>query len=288
MESGAAESRSNGLSNQPMTFEQQLTRAFETLSERLRGEIHEHVQRASAELIAAAPYDRDPAVVEAARQELEFAVAAARRETRDATWQEAHEQGIAAGKNVGRDEAQLEAVDVAPTGDDLEWLAGAMRDVDAAQSLTETLDALVTAASQQTTGAHLWLVRGSVLHRWEPTGAEPGQTPPVRAMDARGPIAQAVASNATARDEHVMAVPIALAGQVVAIFSAERENSGEHFRPRTDYLELLVRYTAKSLEALTAFKTARALTQHPEQAATTASRAAVDAPSEEDTSARRY
>src|SRR3954470_8309394 len=76
-----------------MTFEEQLTQAFETLTERLRGEIDQHVRRALAELAAAAPYDRDPGVLAAARQELELAVSAAR--------QASHAEGLAAGRDAG-------------------------------------------------------------------------------------------------------------------------------------------------------------------------------------------
>jgi hypothetical protein len=86
-----------------------------------------------------------------------------------------------------------------------------------------------------------------------------------------------------------MAVPIALAGQVVAIFSANRESPNGSVHPHTDGLEFLVRYTAKSLEALTAFKTARALTQPSEPAAPMVPAVVEDDASvEEDTSARRY
>jgi len=273
-----------------MTFEEQLTRAFETLTERLRGEIHQHVQRASAELVAAAPYDRDPAVIEATRHELELAVEAARRETHDEAWREAHEQGLAAGREAGRRDAQLEAVNLPETpGHDLDRLAEAMRAVDAAHTLTEMLDTLVTVASQHTPGVALWLLQGGLLHRWRPTGAVEAETTAAQAPDEiGGPIAEAVARNTAARDDHVLAVPIALAGQVVAVFSADRDVSTAHLASRTEYLELLVRYTAKSLESLTAFKTARALTHQSEPAAVTAAPAAVDEAGEEDASARRY
>jgi len=272
-----------------MTFEEQLTRAFETLTERLRGEIHQHVQRASAELVAAAPYDRDPSVIEATRHELELAVEAARRETRDAAWREAHEQGLAAGREAGRRDAQLQAANVSDTGQDLERLAEAMRAIDAAQSLTEMLDTLVTVPSQHASGVSLWLLRGGLLHRWRPAGTDEADTPAVQSLeDASGPIAEAAARNATARDKQVLAVPIALAGQVVAIFSVDRDPSTASLPSRTEYLELLVRYTAKSLESLTAFKTARALTQQAEPPAATASPSAVDEAGEEDASARRY
>jgi hypothetical protein len=51
----------------------------------------------------------------------------------------------------------------------------------------------------------------------------------------------------------------------------------------------LTAYASRSLEALTAFKTARALTQHPERRAADASPQAPDSEAaEENTSARRY
>ena len=44
-----------------MSFEEQITCAFETLSDRLRGEIDEQVRRTAAELTAAARADREAA-----------------------------------------------------------------------------------------------------------------------------------------------------------------------------------------------------------------------------------
>jgi hypothetical protein len=297
-----------------MTFEEQLNRAFETLTERLRGEIDQHVHRISAELVAAAPYDRDPVLLDAAREELARAVEAARRE--------AHEAGVAAGRDAGLEEARRElaavrdaadrdlahvreearreladrdarrevadAIARSPADADLERLADSMRAIDAARSLTEMLDTLVTVASCDASGVDVWLVRGGQLHRWAATGTDRGQPPALRSLDATGAIAEAVRSNTTARDEDVLAVPIALAGQVVAVFSANRDPRTENLPPRTENLELLVRYTAKSLEALTAFRTARALTQRPEPASEDAASAVPDESSEEDTSARRY
>ena len=49
-----------------MTFEEQITKAFETLTDRLRGEIDQQVQRTAAELVAAAPAESIAAVSPAA------------------------------------------------------------------------------------------------------------------------------------------------------------------------------------------------------------------------------
>jgi len=173
---------------------------------------------------------------------------------------------------------------IAPTPADLDLsrLAEGTRAIDTARSLTEILDTLMTVASWDASGVTIWLVRGGKLHRWQATGADGEGTPAVLALTAGGVIAQAAGSNATARDEHVLAIPIAISGHVVAVFSANRQS-------RTDSQELLVRYAAKGLEALTAFKTARALTQPPAASVTDVSQVVADkARGEEDNSARRY
>ncbi|MGH9140327.1 MAG: hypothetical protein ACRD2I_04195 [Vicinamibacterales bacterium] len=244
------------------------------------------MRRASAELVASAPYDRDPATIEAARQELERAVAAAR--------QEAHEMGLAAGRAAGRDEAfrEVEQTKVqAPPDVDIARLADAMRAIDAARSLTEMLDALVRIASRDASGVELWLLRGGQLHRWPTTGTDDDRAPAALSSDGIGPVAEASRTNSTVRDDEMLAIPIALDGQVVAVFSANPAARMDTPEPRIDVLELLVRYTARSLEALTAFKTARALTQPPVAPVADASHAKADqgqGHSEEDISARRY
>ncbi len=268
-----------------MTFEEQLAQAFDTLTTRLRGEIDEHVRRASAELVASAPYDRDPATIEAAQQELERAVAAARLE--------AHEKGLAEGREAGRDEAfrEVEQTKVqAPADVDISQLADAMRAIDAARSLTEMLDALVRVASRDASGIELWLLRGGQLHRWPTTGTDDDRIAAALSTDGIGPIAEASRSNSTVRDEEMLAIPIALDGQVVAVFSANPSARPDTPEFRVEVLELLVRYTARSLEALTACKTARALTQPPVAPVADASHAKADQAdhSEEDISARRY
>jgi hypothetical protein len=359
-----------------MTFEEQLTRAFETLTERLRGEIDQHVQRASAELVATRPYDRDPAVIEAARQELEAAVEAARQDAHErglaagreaasaeareelaravaVAQQEAHDAGLTAGREVAsaqaREElahavavAQQEAHDAGLTagreaasaqareelahavavarqeahdagliaGRDAERtealekvpppvitkavfeprLIDAMRSIERARSLTEVLDALLSGASADVSGAGVWLVRGGGLHQWrapEPVGGAAAE--PVKSLDEDSATAQAARTNAIASADGTVAVPIAMSGVVVAVLVADLDASGSNDERRTTNLELLTAYAARSLEALTAFKTARALTQRPEPAAVGAAPVVVDeAGAEEDTSARRY
>jgi hypothetical protein len=224
-------------------------------------------------------------LLDAAREELARAVAAAR--------EEAHEAGLDAGRDAGREDARRElanAIAPAPQPADagFERLTDSIRAIDAARSLTEILDTLVTVASCDASGVDVWLVRGVQLHRWPTTGTDEGEPPALRTLEGAGAIAEAVRSNATTRDEELLAVPIALAGQVVAVFCANRDPRTENGAQGTGNLELLVRYTAKSLEALTAFKTARALTYRPEPASAHASPVVPDETSEEGTSARRY
>ena len=208
-----------------MTFEEQIASAFQTLTERLRGDVDREVQRRTAEIAAAAP----PPVVSAPAP-----------------------------------------ADASPSADSSSAvrLTDAVRSIDAARSLTGILDALVAAARAEATSADVWLSRGGRLHPWrspESDGAAP-ETP-----------------------TGSLVVPIALAGSDVAFLYADvRDEGTTNVEQRTANLELLTRYAARSLEALTAFKTARALTQRAGAATTPEPSAADEASAEEDTSARRY
>jgi hypothetical protein len=213
-----------------MTFEEQIASAFQTLTERLRGDVDREVQRRTAEIAAAAPPPVAPAPVEASPR---------------------------------------------PDSSSAARLTEAVRSIDAARSLTGILDALVTAARAEATSADVWLSRGGRLHHWRSSGS-----------DSASPEAPSGS----------LVVPIAIAGADVAFLYAE---VGEHgttndeprttnVEQRTANVELLTRYAARSLEALTAFKTARALTQRAGAATTPEPAASDDASAEEDTSARRY
>ena len=218
-----------------MMFEDQITRAFETLTERLRGEIDRQVQRTAAELIAAAPADRAPvdAAADAAAPPAAGAVSHAR-------------------------------------------LADGFQAIDRARSLTAILDALLTFARQNAAHAHVWLIRGGRPHRWRSPGSGGAEDDtPSRPLDE--------------------GIPIKISGVVVAVLFVEPRTSNadprtSNVEPRTTNVELLTRYAARSLEALTAFKTARALTQRPDDQdrAGGAPSGGDDTSAEDDTSARRY
>jgi hypothetical protein len=85
-----------------------------------------------------------------------------------------------------------------------------------------------------------------------------------------------------------LGVPIALSDQVVAVLYADQGSGDAEPAPAwMDAVEVLVRHAARSLEALTAFKAARALMARSESPEA-ASGASEGAGAEEDASARRY
>jgi hypothetical protein len=215
-----------------MNFEEQLTRAFDTLSERLRGEIDAEVQRRTGEAIAAMPAPEPPA---------------------DARG------GVAPS-----------AVDTPAR----ERLTAAFEAIDRARSLSDVLDALLEAARGESAAADLWLLRGGRLHRWRSPAADGAgdETPPAIEQGC----------------------PLTISGQTVAVLIANSELRTQNSElqtangePRTSNVALLTRYASRSLEALTAFKTARALT-HRGQSAGGHAAAGEEAQSEEEISARRY
>ena len=202
-----------------MAFDEQLTRAFETLTERLRGEIDQEVERRTAEVAAMASASAD-----------------------------ATADTLAAAREAMPPEPSHRVDDGASVR-----LREAFRSIDAARSLTGVLDALLDAVRAESPAAGIWLRRAGQLHQWRAPGSgDAGRHAPAA----------------------VEGVPLTIAAETIGLVSAE---------PTTQNLELLTRYAAKSLEALTAFKTARALTRHPEPAPVPPG---VDA--EDDTSARRY
>ena len=195
-----------------MSFDEQLSRAFETLSDRLRGEIDEQVRRTAADLIAAAHADRQSAA--------------------------------ATPSNDAGSSARL---------------TDALEALDRARSLTELLETLVTRARAEASRADVWLLRDGRLHAWRSTGSDDGVN------ETAPPIEQGI--------------PLTVGGATVAYLFVE---------PRTTNVDLLTRYASRCLEAMTAFKTARALTQPDRQTAEADGPPDQDPRAEDDTSARRY
>jgi hypothetical protein len=174
-----------------------------------------------------------------------------------------------------------------------ERLAESVRAIAAARSLTEILDTLVSCAGRESERAGVWVIRGGRLHHWRSTGA--GAAEPDLALDDPGAIAEAARTNAVAASADTLAVPIAMAGQVVAVLFATPGANSEFQVPNSEFripnrgaIEIMARYAARCLEALTAFKAARALTEQPGDAAMDSRAATEEASVEEDASARRY
>jgi hypothetical protein len=335
-----------------MTFDDQLRRAFDTLSDRLRNEIERQVEAVIDELAASARVERD-AVVTAARRdrdaalataqadrdaalasiraehdaaiasahaELEAAVAAARadgdaavaaaraagdaavaaaradREAAVASAHAEHEAAMASAK-ADRDAAVEAAVQAAlasvpqPAPDEptivpteaLEPVASGVRAMAQASSLTAVLHALMKASESSGAVTNVWLVRGQHLEPWRLN--ETDAPAAAVAIDEDNPIAEAARSNALARRDEVIALPVTIAGDVVCVLVAA---STAPQPPNTDALEALTLYASKALEAITAFKTARALTRHADDRGPAHAPATGEVSAEEHASAQRY
>ena len=218
-----------------MTFDDQISQAFDTLTERLRGEIDHEVQRRTAEAIAAAA--PAPPLPDA-------------------------------------EVAAPPAIDTQAAG----RLSAAFEAIDRARSLTDVLDTLLSSARAEATDADLWLIRAGRLHRWRATGSDDA------VHDTLPPLEQGI--------------PLTISGETVAVLVTEPRTENDDRPPanderRTTNLDLLTRYASRCLEALTAFKTARALIHHDNadrglRNADGDRRAKDDPRSEEDASALRY
>ncbi len=207
-----------------MTFDEQLRRAFETLSDRHQDDIRREVQIAVDEALAA------KSAADTAR-----AVDAADNNTR--------------------------------LLDSVQWLGRA-------RSLGETLDTLASAAAREAPRVAVLTIRGGRAHGWRFIGfGALDEAPPVNLeFDDAGIIATAARDNVVAvgqpspafaglePDVASIAVPLALAGDVVGILYADAESATPESRLNAGAIEILARYAARGIEAMTAFKVARSLT----------------------------
>jgi hypothetical protein len=160
-----------------------------------------------------------------------------------------------------------------------EPLLDAFRTLDAARSLSDILDALLRSARVRTNETGLLLVAAGAPRAWESPAAAPPEaasqgpdTPDVARL-----VVDAATSGHTSRDGALVAVPLLIAGQVIAVLWARgAEGSDDLHEP----LELLARHAARCLEVLTAFRTVQFLAR------------GADAPAarngDDDQAARRY
>ena len=311
-----------------MTFDQQLRRTFDTLTDRLREDVARQLGDTADELAASAHADREAAIAKAmaeardkAEQEasarLADAVSAAEQRAREAAEQKASARlteavssaeqrahlAAAQAEQRAREAAQQsarEAVDAAvasaraelnaadrATG---ERLVDAIRAIDRARSLSEILDALATGAGREAARVGILLVRGEQLHGWRFVGFgpafEPANQTELSLGDARliGEAVRAgvaVSADTSGRraappfaqladGREALAVPIPIGGQVVSVLYADQgpadtEGCASSVTWRST-LEVMARHCARCLEALTAFRTARVLTDRPDGA----------------------
>lgn len=241
-----------------MTFDEELRRAFDTLRDRLQHEIAREVRRATDELVRSA---QDRAVA------------------------------------IGTPQSAAPATASKP-------LLESIRAIGAGRSLSEILETSVSFAAREAGRAAILLVRGGRLYGWRLVGFGP-ELETAGVVDISnaegGVIADAVRTAETApgngtnqssppsfagltADRESVAVPIVMAGQVVAVLYADQGMSGPPSSAWRSTVEVLASYAARSLEALTAVKAARAMTETPPDAN---GNNAADS-GDEDRAARRY
>ena len=218
--------------------------------------------------------------------------------------QEGVELGLAQGRAEGERTGREAALDAGPASDAETALADqkvaelaasarlieAVRAIDRAWSLTDILDTLVSSAGAEARRAAVLLVRGGQLRGWrfigfgQPLDEQNDVDVPV--ADA-GVIAEAartgvaVSADSAAADtapafallppgREVLAVPVSMGGQIVAVLYADQ---GPDDTARADgaarltwpfVVELLARHAARCLEAITAFRAAKVLTERPD------------------------
>jgi hypothetical protein len=340
-----------------MTFDEQLRRAFETVTGRLRDDIARHAETAIEELAEAAEADRAHAVADArevaqraadarvnaavaaaeadARRAAEretaarvgAAVSASEERARESVKEEARRAGEVArlvGIAEGRRQAEQESgekVDAALTAARAEWrsaeraaserLLRGVRSIEAARSLSEILDALVTSAGREASrAAVLLLARGARFRGWRFVGfgSPLGETSAIEfGADESGVIREAARTGAAVSsprggapafaelpaDCACFAFPITLGGQVVAVLYGDQGSTSPASRdslsvwPHT--LEVLARRAAGCLETQTALKAAGLWSNRPApQDLPPGSAGASGDPSEDDLAARRY
>jgi hypothetical protein len=269
-----------------MTFDDELNRTFDTITERLRTDIAVHVREAIEDLSARALSDRERAAADAR-------AAAALAASQDLA------AAVAAAEDRVREDAPARSFDATAR------LRDAVRAFSQARTLTDTLALLMTSAAVEASRVAVLLVQGGRLRIWRLAGFPPGLGDDA-APDDWGSVAEAWRTNAAVMSgrpggwaapafaglpegREGVAVPLVLCGDVVAVLYADQ--GGDRAEPPspawTDMIELLARYTSVGLEALTAFKTARALTARQDDAASPTAGSG-EGPSDDDGAARRY
>lgn len=279
------------------SFDEQLRRVFDALSEQVRATFDAHRDAAVQQFVAVqADAEREVSTrlqLDFARREADIreqarqggydeGVADARAEA--LAIQDAHEavaqaSAAAAAQADAEHAAQLARHESAST--DVvqqaraarERLLSAVRALDATSSLSQTLDALTAAAQTETARVVLFLVRGDVLRVWAHSGFDTLDAAQADvSLDAAGLAADAVRTGASQRTSSAherpvfagasgsgafVAVPLTMNGQVIAVLCGDDAACADGGTSLASTYEVLARHAARVLESLTALRLAQ-------------------------------
>lgn len=217
------------------------------------------------------------------RQELEQALAAERQSAQervDAERRHAAEQ-LELARDTYEASMPLPGANVAAAP-----LLDAFRQVDEAQSVSDTLAALVRAGASTAGRAALFVANGPQVDEWVvagvPTPSRAASTSPGAATDI---VAQALTSRAPVRasDGASVAAPLVLDGAPVGVLYGER--NGHDSDEWVGAIEAIARYGSAHLGYLTALRTAQARQWIRSAGATNTSRATSE---DQEAASRRY
>jgi hypothetical protein len=161
---------------------------------------------------------------------------------------------------------ELSSLDLAPPRDEtaISRLADSLRAIDYAKSLSDVLETLATAASNESARAGVFLLSGDGLRSFRLFGfpAACEDAPIELPLSRAGVLADAIQTRTVATtvigtfdalppDVTAVAIPLVLAGSPIGALYAEGAD--------VPAVEILTRFASRALEALTAMKTARAV-----------------------------
>jgi flagellar biosynthesis/type III secretory pathway protein FliH len=193
---------------------------------------------------------------------------------------EGRQEGLAQGRAEGWQEAVAQASAEQNTASAaIERLADAIRAIDRAGSLSETLDTLVGSAGREAARVGVLLVRGTELRSWRfigfGTSLDDGS--PIRlSMADAGILAEAIRTGSPVaadgkspapsfaelpRGRDALALPVPMSGQVVAVLYADQGPADRAAQPAAVWagrLEIMTRHAARCLEAVTAVRAVQA------------------------------
>lgn len=247
-----------------MALEDRIRSSVDAALVELTARVDTDVRAMVQQLIDTALIERDEAVSSARQAAAEAAAADTRRQVEAAEAQ----------ARVREREAEMAGVS---------RLVDSVRQLDAAATLSDVLDALAQAAAREVARAALLVIRGDRLIGWKLSGFGARDSQP-RAIDIAltetgvTSLAATTARPVSTRDagasipafaqlpgEHLgFAVPVSVGGRAVAIIYADTgmHDRPDHYTPSgwPEVIEVLARHAARCLEALTAQKAVSAAT----------------------------